>query len=156
MMGREYHFRNLILWQRAQELAHEVIALTKRMPQSWATAVMARQIIASATSVGANIAEGHGRFSVGAHRNHLSIARGSNAETDSWLDLLRREGVITEAEEQLLHERCDELNAMLTAKMRALDSQDQQGRRIKEGNEQYEGHAPDEPPFPYQPEDYLS
>jgi hypothetical protein len=66
MVGREYHFRNLILWQRGQELAHDVIQVTKRMPQSWANAVIARQIIASATSVGANIAEGHGRFSIGA------------------------------------------------------------------------------------------
>jgi four helix bundle protein len=83
--------------------------VTKRLPDTWASAVMARQIIASATSIGANIAEEHDRFSVGAYRNHLSIARGSTAETDSWIDLLYREGMLTKHEEQRLHDRCRQL-----------------------------------------------
>ncbi|HEU5089904.1 MAG TPA: four helix bundle protein, partial [Roseiflexaceae bacterium] len=93
-MSDRYSYRNLILWQQAQELAHDIIQITKRMTLSWASAIIARQIISAATSIGANIAEGHGRFSVAAHRNHLSIARGSAAETDSWLDLMRREGIL--------------------------------------------------------------
>ena len=93
-MSKEYNHRNLIVWQRAQELAHQMIQLTKRLPQSWANAVLARQIISAATSIGVNIAEGHGRFTPGAHGNHLSIAKGSAAETDSWLDSLCREGVV--------------------------------------------------------------
>jgi four helix bundle protein len=68
-MAKEYSHRNLIVWQRAQELAHRMIQLTQRLPQNWANAVLARQIISAATSIGANIAEGHGRYTLGAHGN---------------------------------------------------------------------------------------
>jgi four helix bundle protein len=120
------------------------------MPQSWANAVIARQIIASASSIGANIAEGHGRFTFGAHRNHLSIAKGSAAETDSWLDLMRREQVITEAEEQRLRERCSELTVMLTSKIRELERLEKGGSdRIGESPEVY--GADEEPVGPVPP-----
>src|SRR3954464_9763059 len=72
-MAGNYTHRNLILWQRAQELGYQVSKLTHRLPQSWANAVLARQIVSAATSVGANIAEGHGRYTLAAHRNHLLI-----------------------------------------------------------------------------------
>lgn len=120
-MAKDYSFRNLILWQRAQELAVQVIRLTQRLPQNWANAVIARQVIASATSIGANIAEGHGRYTPGAHRNHLSIAKGSEAETDSWLDVLRRLGSLSEAEEQALHAECLWIMTSLTSKIRDLE-----------------------------------
>src|SRR3990172_695137 len=90
-----YSFRNLALWQRAQELALGVIKMTEALPRNQAAKTLARQIAASSSSIAANIAEGHGRYSVAAYRNHLSIARGSAAEIDSWLDLLRRAGYVT-------------------------------------------------------------
>ncbi|PDW02900.1 four helix bundle protein [Candidatus Viridilinea mediisalina] len=153
-MTKTYHFRNLILWQQAQDLGHAVIQLTKRMSQSWANAVIGRQIIASATSIAANIAEGHGRFSYGAHRNHLSIARGSVAETDSWIDLLWREGVLTLDEATQFHNRCDQLSAMLTTKIRSLEKAETQDKqRIKETSEAYGEQAPAPP---YLASDYCS
>jgi four helix bundle protein len=104
-MTKAYSHRNLIVWQKAKELAHQMIQLTSRLPQSWANAVIARQIITAATSVGANIAEGHGRYSPGAHGNHLEIAKGSAAETDSWADILRREDYISAEEDAMIHLR---------------------------------------------------
>lgn len=59
-MTQRYSYRNLIMWQRAQELALAIIQIVHRLPQSWANAVLARQIVSSATSIRANIAEGHG------------------------------------------------------------------------------------------------
>jgi four helix bundle protein len=91
----EYTYRNLVLWQNAQALALEVIHLTAALPRSAANDVLTRQIIRSATSIGANIAEGHGRYTPRAHAQHLSIAKGSACETDSWLDLLKRSGSLT-------------------------------------------------------------
>lgn len=155
-MSDRYSYRNLILWQRAQELAHDIIQITKRLPQSWATAVIARQIIGSATSVGANIAEGHGRFSPGAHRNHLSIARGSAAETDSWLDLLRREGLISATEEEMLHVRCRQLIGMLTTKSNALGNRGRDdSTSLREDRELYDTGAYDGPPEPFTEADYI-
>jgi four helix bundle protein len=159
-MANTYTHRNLIVWQRSQELAHRIIQLTRRMPQSWANAVLVRQIISSATSVGANIAEGHGRYTPGAHRNHLLIARGSLAETDSWLDQLRRGEHITTVEEASLLSECSEITAMLTKKILMLDKLLGEGgaSRLREEREAYgieDGKALDLLPFPFLPEDYM-
>jgi len=117
----EYSFRNLILWQKAQALTLEVVQLTAAMPRRPAADVIVKQILRSASSIAANVAEGHGRFTPRAHLNHLSIAKGSACETDSWLDLMRKAELVDQTTEQRLHENCVELIAMLTAKIRDLE-----------------------------------
>jgi four helix bundle protein len=119
-VGSDYTYRNLILWQRAQALALRVIQIVRGLPNDWGNAVIARQIVASATSIGANIAEGHARFTPGAHSHHLSIAKGSAAETDSWLDLLHRMNYLSREEEHALHQECLWIMGALTAKIREL------------------------------------
>src|SRR3990172_5484542 len=99
----EYSFRNLVLWQKAQALTLEVARVVERLPRSGLAGVIGPQILASASSIGANVAEGHGRFTPGAHKNHLSIAKGSACETDGWLDLLHRAGYIDSEAEGRLH-----------------------------------------------------
>jgi four helix bundle protein len=155
-MAKEYGHRNLIVWQRAQELAHQIIKLTRRLPQSWANAVLARQIISSATSIGANIAEGHGRFTPGAHGNHLSIAKGSAAETDSWLDTLCREGYLSREDEAPMHKECLEIMAMLTSKIQQLERLEKDSStKIREENSLYHiSNVLDEPLFPFIAADY--
>jgi four helix bundle protein len=121
--GRQaYSYRNLALWQRAQELALGVIKMSESLPKSEAARSIARQVVSSSGSVAANIAEGHGRYSVAAYRNHLSIARGSTAETDSWLDLLARAGYIAPDIARQLHDECELLLGGLTRQMRALEA----------------------------------
>ena len=158
-MAKEYTHRNLIVWQRAQELAVAVVKLVQQLPQNWANAVLARQIIASATSIGANIAEGHGRYTIATYRNHLSIARGSTAETDSWLDLLRRTGYISPDEEQALQHACSEIMALLTHKMIVLNRAERDHKAgVREASEVYQVSGVsdvDEPPFPFVPGDYV-
>jgi four helix bundle protein len=153
-VSERYSYRNLILWQKAQELAYEIIQLTKRLPNTWASGIIARQIIASATSIAANIAEGHGRFSIGAHRNHLSIARGSATETDGWLDLIRREGWMSSIEEEQTHQRCQQIIGMLTTKINQLNkSSGAGGDRVREWSEVYAIENTPVPPFSL--EDYV-
>jgi len=121
--GRQaYSYRNLDLWQRAQELALAVIRMSASLPKTEAAKSIARQVVSSSGSVAADIAEGHGRYSVAAYRNHLSIAKGSAAETDSWLDLLSRLGYISSETEQRLHSQCLVILGALTRRMRALDA----------------------------------
>lgn len=154
-MTKAYTHRNLIVWRRAQELAHRVSIIVQRMPNSWANAVIARQVISAATSVGANIAEGHGRYTPRAHRNHLYIARGSLAETDSWLDQLRRMGFLTAEEEAPLLGECNEIAAMLTHKILALDRLSDEGvSQSHESRADYVIQARNAPLFPFTDEDY--
>ena len=120
-MSADYNFRNLILWQKSQQLTLDVIKLIALMPRTAVADVIVKQIIRSSSSIAANIAEGHGRFTPGAHSNHLSIAKGSACETDGWLDLLRKSGFISADQEQRLHAVCLEIVAMLTAKILELE-----------------------------------
>ena len=135
-----YNYRNLVIWRQAQDLALEVIELAGRLPKTGAGAVLARQLVASAASIGANIAEGHGRFSLAAYRNHLSIAKGSACETDSWLDLLRRAGYIDDELEARLHRQCLTLIGTLTLKIRDLERRERgqhQAKALREDEETY-------------------
>jgi four helix bundle protein len=137
--GTAYSYRNLDVWNRAQELALGVIKVTESLPSTAAAYVIARQIVRCAASVGANIAEGHGRYSLAAYRNHLSIAKGSASETDSWLDLLRRAGYIDEATEAVLHGQCITVIGALTRRMRDIESRLEQAktRGVREDEAEY-------------------
>lgn len=135
----EYGYRNLVVWQKAQDLALEIIRLTAALPRNPANDVITRQIVRAASSIAANIAEGHARFTPRAYANHLSIAKGSAAETDSWLDLLQRSGGISPEDERRLHHFCRELMAMLTARMRELERvPTNASRELREEPSEYE------------------
>ena len=117
----KYSFRNLLLWKKGQAVALQVVKMTERLPDTIAARVLARQIVAAAGSVPANIAEGHGRYSRAAYRNHLSIARGSVCEVETWIDLLARAAYIPADLAGDLAARCNEILAGLTSQMRALE-----------------------------------
>jgi four helix bundle protein len=147
--GREqYSYRNLDVWKEAQDIAVEVIRLTERLPQKPAAVSITRQIVDAAGSVGANIAEGHARFTIPAYRNPLSIAKGSACEVDSWLDLLRRLEYISPEAEDVLHVRISSLVRILIAKMRALEAKlPKKEPRIREDFAVYSASADAEDPY---------
>jgi four helix bundle protein len=132
-----YLFKNLAVWQRAQELADEVLDVAGHLPNTRAAAILIQQVVKSSSSIAANIAEGHGRFSAGAYRNYLSISRGSTTETIGWIDLLRRRGWIDANREHSLLSKCAEIMRMLTAKMKELDAQTGTNRRLREDGFEY-------------------
>ncbi|MBI2913977.1 MAG: four helix bundle protein [Chloroflexi bacterium] len=117
-----YNFRKLDVWQRAQALTLHIIATLKPLPNDVVVSTISRQLIASSGSIAANIAEGLGRFSPAAYKNHLQIAKGSACETDSWLHLLREAGYLSAEVEGQLHRECLDLVAILTSKIHDLGS----------------------------------
>lgn len=137
-----YGFRQLGLWQKAQGFAVEVVKLVDGLPTRRSVDVASRQLVRAATSVAANIAEGHGRFTLPAYRNHLSIAKGSACEALSWLDLLSRLGHVDAAVGNSLEDRCEELIAALTRRIRSLEQQEKQ-RRVREVGSPYEAGVSD-------------
>ena len=73
------HYRELIVWQKAMDLADEVYALTRRLPKEEQFA-LSDQLRRAAVSVPSNIAEGMGRFSNKERIHFLEIANGSLME----------------------------------------------------------------------------
>lgn len=113
-------FTRIRLWQDAQELAVAVIGVVSKMQRDRTSDLIANQLIRAAGSVPANIAEGYGRFSQPAYRNHLSIARGSLFEVTSWVDLLHRSKYISTETRDELTAACDNVGRMLTVRMKGL------------------------------------
>jgi len=82
-------FRDLIVWQRSMQLTVAVYGLTKDFPREELYGLTS-QIRRAAVSLPSNIAEGHGRLGTQEYRHFLGIARASNFELQTQLELARR------------------------------------------------------------------
>lgn len=78
------------------------------------------QLLKAASSVPANIAEGHGRYSVGSYRNHLSIAAGSLREVETHLEAAVRLQILTADEIQPAIEVSDHVGRLLWGLRKAM------------------------------------
>jgi four helix bundle protein len=81
-------FRDLVVWQRAMQLTVAIYRLTRDFPRDEQYGLTS-QIRRSAVSVPSNIAEGQGRLNAGEFRQFLGIARGSNCELQTQLEIAR-------------------------------------------------------------------
>ena len=79
-------FRDLVVWQRSMQLTAAVYRLTKGFPREEVYG-LASQIRRSAVSIPSNIAEGQGRLGTGEFRQFLGVARGSNCELQTQLEI---------------------------------------------------------------------
>ena len=82
-------FYKLIAWQKAVDLAERIYKTTRAFPREERFGLTA-QLRRCAVSVPSNIAEGHGRLTVGEWRHFLGQARGSVLEMQTQLILARR------------------------------------------------------------------
>ena len=83
-MGKSY--KELIVWQKAMEVAKNVYVLVKKLPKE-ETYALSDQMRRAAVSIPSNIAEGQGRASSREFSQFLSIARGSALELETQLQL---------------------------------------------------------------------
>jgi len=117
--GKIQSYRDLVVWRRAVDLVADTYRLTARLPAR-ETYGLSSQMQRAATSVPANIAEGHGRRSTGEFLHHLSIANGSLKELETHLIVAVRLGYVQQEEIEPLLRESDEIGRMLTALMRSL------------------------------------
>ena len=111
--------RDLMVWKRGMELAAETYRLAKLMPRSeeWR---LVNQMLRAAASVPANIAEGHGRGTRKDYANFVAIARGSLAETETYLLLAIDVGLLDGEQTQKALSLCLESSKMLNALLNRL------------------------------------
>lgn len=107
-------YRDLLVWQKAHELAIELYKLSKLKKKSFVDWEIWKQVISSVFSTPANIAEGFYSHRGKNFISHLEIARGSTGETDYWIFALAEIGQIDLAKAEKLREDCREIIAMLT------------------------------------------
>jgi four helix bundle protein len=112
-------FENLRVYQLSEEIADltwEIVVKWKRLAQD----TVGKQLIKSADSIGANIAEGTGRGSYADNRRFARIARGSLFEVKHWLRRAYRRDLLTENEVSKLQNLINELTPKLSAYINSI------------------------------------
>ena len=104
--------------KRTMQFSVRVVRMVKAMSSGIAEDVIARQLVKSATSIGANDREAcHGKSSAD-FVSKLKICEGEADETLYWLQLLVNTGIMQQSKMQALINEADEFVAMLTASTR--------------------------------------
>ena len=127
-------YRELGFYQKAQQVTQGVNALIKSWPRTMQAQEISRQLFRSSTSVGANIAEGHGRYKGIEYIRYLVIAQDSANETDHWLNTSLDVGLGPEEKVKELISLNNEVRRMLTASINTLRSKNPRSIR-EEGGE---------------------
>jgi len=111
MMGIR-NYRDLIVWQVGMELATRIYQMTRDFPnhEKWG---LSSQLQRAAVSIPANLAEGHAKDSTKQSIFHVSVARGSLAETETHLLLAEQLGYSNKEIIDPLLELCDRIGKML-------------------------------------------
>ena len=87
------NFRDLAAYRLATQLAADLHRSVRGWP-GLERYVIGSQMLRAAYSVGANIAEGTGRWHVNDRRRFLWIARGSLSETEHWILTAEAQGLL--------------------------------------------------------------
>jgi len=101
-MSRTRHYRDLIAWQKAMDLARIIYAQTEEFPKS-ETFGLRMQLLRSAVNVASRIAEAHGRLNDAEMRRGLGAARASINELQTQIELSASLGLFrVDSSEELL------------------------------------------------------
>ncbi|GAC1478358.1 MAG: four helix bundle protein [Gemmatimonadaceae bacterium] len=103
------------------ELAAEAYHVARQLPTT-ERFELSSQLRRAATSVAANIAEGHSRRSPAEYLHFLAVARASLAEVDTHLALAERVGFLTQRDLAEPRRLVGEVGRMLTAMLQTLRS----------------------------------
>ncbi|MGA7522536.1 MAG: four helix bundle protein [Acidobacteriaceae bacterium] len=119
-MPRTRYFRDLVVWQKAMDLARSVYRETSRFPKAELFGLTS-QMRRAAVSVPSNIAEGHGRLSDGNMRVFLAQARGSLFELETQIELASGLDLLAPEAGKRLIESCREIGRMLNGLLAVLE-----------------------------------
>ena len=114
-------YSDLQVWQKAVDLAVDCYRVVKSLPKV-ETYGLVSQIQRAATSIPANIAEGHGREHLGDYLRFLSAANGSLMELETHLLVAQRLDYFKAEELDGLFKKSSEVGRMLnglTTKLKA-------------------------------------
>jgi len=107
-------YRELKVWQKAHEVTLNIIALVRDIPDRPAFRAIVQQIVGSASSIGANIAEDSSSRAGKEYIRYLQIALRSATELDNWIQLFK------DSEELRKYAHIEKLNAIENANIEVL------------------------------------
>ena len=107
---------------RTKKLALRIIKLVESLPPTTTAKVIGKQLLRSATSVGANYRAACRGKSVADVIHKLSIVEEEADESLYWLELLIESGIISEKRLSELQKEMNEITAMIVASIKTLRS----------------------------------
>jgi len=119
-MPRTRFFRDLVVWQKAMELAREVYLQTEEFPKA-ETFGLRMQMRRSAVAVASHIAEGHGRLTDAELRKSLGMARGSLYEFETQNELACELKFVSEVASRQLLELATETAKLINGLLGVLE-----------------------------------
>jgi four helix bundle protein len=117
-MGRP-DFEKLQVYRLSEKLANEIWKIVMQW-DSFSKDTVGKQMVRAADSIGANIAEGRGRYNLQDNKRFIRIARGSLNETIHWLRLAYVRKLLTIEQVNILKPLIDELSPKLNAYLNSL------------------------------------
>lgn len=120
---------------RTKQLALRVIRMVETLPRGRTSDVIGRQVLRSATSVGANYRAVCRARSVEAMIAKLDIVLEEADETLYWLELLIEAGLVSETRLADLMSETNEIVAMVVASLKTLHTKSIQApKRVRSGH----------------------
>ncbi|MGO4210980.1 four helix bundle protein, partial [Terriglobus sp. YAF25] len=105
-------FRELLVWQRSMQLAETIFRITEDFPKREVYG-LATQMRRAAVSIPSNLAEGANRIGRKEFRQFVTIARGSNNELQTQIELAQRVGILPAATAITVQKEAEEIGRML-------------------------------------------
>jgi|SRR3989344_2267182 len=113
-------YKDLIFWKKSIENTKILLSLMKKIHKSPANSIIINQLLRSLMSIGANIAEGYGRFGGKEFTRFLHVSLGSANESDYWLLLLKENNPSFSREIEKIIESNTEVIKMLAKSLKTL------------------------------------
>ena len=113
------NFLNLRVYQLAEQIADAAAEIAVKWP-AFHRDTLGEQLVCAADSIGANIAEGHGRGTYKDNRRFALIARGSLYETQHWLRRAFHRKLLKNDQVKILKPLVDELGPKLNAYLKKM------------------------------------
>ncbi|TAJ08602.1 four helix bundle protein [Marinilabiliaceae bacterium JC017] len=102
-----------IAYQKAFRLAVKIVTYCRLLRDDSKEYELARQLLKSGTSIGANLAEANGAISKADFSNKVSISYKETLETKFWLELLQEVNLIEDSLYQEIYSDSDEIAKIL-------------------------------------------
>jgi four helix bundle protein len=117
--------RENVIQTKSYQFSLKIITTYKSLVENNKEYVLAKQLLRSGTSIGANIEEAIGGQSDRDFLSKISIAYKEARETHYWLRLLRDSGFLLPENAALLLNECDEILKILSSILKTIKSKHQ-------------------------------
>ena len=114
-------YKELVVWQRSMELVKEIYLLVRKLPKE-ETYALSDQMRRAVVSIPSNIAEGYGRKSKTEYIRFLDIARGSQYELETQIQICVMLEFINEKDAENTFTLISEVGKMLNVLINKLQS----------------------------------